>query len=206
MSELLLFDFDGVVIDSEKYYTLFWDEIGEEYLGRSEFCAEIKGCTLESIFATYFDASAQAAIEERLDRFEAEMPLEYIPGAVDFIKDARERGCRAAVVTSSSTKKMNNVYNRLPEITGMFDIIFSSKDFSESKPSPQCYLMAMSYFGAAPENTIVFEDSVKGLMSGKDSGALLVGLSTTNPAEIVGKYADYVIEDFTGHRYDEFLK
>jgi HAD superfamily hydrolase (TIGR01509 family) len=54
----------------------------------------------------------------------------------------------------------------------------------------------MARFGCKPDETVVFEDSVNGLKSGKASGALLVGLCTTNPEEILKEYTNLIIYNY----------
>ncbi|MGN0190710.1 MAG: HAD family hydrolase [Candidatus Cryptobacteroides sp.] len=196
-NKALLFDFDGVVTDSEKYYTGFWNEIGKTYLGRENFGLEIKGCTLISIFQNYFPKIVWQELAGKLDEQEGAMQYDYIPGFCEFILSAREKGYKTAIVTSSNQRKMQSVFSKRPELPGMFDHIFTSEDFTESKPSPHCYLKAMSFFGTDAGDSVVFEDSVNGLISGRDSGAVVVGLSTTNPEEVIAGYADLVVPDFT---------
>lgn len=195
----MLFDFDGVVVDTEKYYTIFWDSIGEKYLGQKDFCAKVKGTTLTSILDGYFSDMKDRwdEIVAELNAFEAEMPIEYIPGVVEFVKEAREKGYRTAVVTSSNRVKMETVYRKRPEIQEIFDIILTSEDFSASKPDPDCFIKGMERLDADREHTIVFEDSVYGLQAAKASGALVVGLTTTNPRDVVAKYSLIQIPDFT---------
>ena len=91
---------------------------------------------------------------------------------------------------------MENVYRCHPGFREMFDMILTSEDFSESKPSPYCYLKAMRLFGAGPEDCVVFEDSLAGLQAARASGAFVTALTTTNPEEVVRNYADLVIRDF----------
>ena len=107
-----LFDFDGVIMDTEGQYTLFWDRMGKKYLGVDGYGSIIKGQTLSRIFGNDFSGmeKEQAEIESMLDRFEAEMPYRFIPGLPDFFMELRSRGIRTAVVTSSSDKKMQNIY------------------------------------------------------------------------------------------------
>ena len=100
-------------------------------------------------------------------------------------------------MTSSNLPKMENVYRAHPDFKSMFDLILTSEDFTESKPSPYCYLKAMRLLGVGPQDTVVFEDSVSGLQSAKSSGAFVAGLLTTNPENVVREYADIVIKDFT---------
>lgn len=99
---VLLFDFDGVVVDSEKFYTILWDALGEEYLQRADFGNTVKGSTLNRILSTYFDDRKDLwpVIVERLDEFEKNMPYDYIPGVVEFLREGRRRGFSLAVVTS----------------------------------------------------------------------------------------------------------
>lgn len=96
---------------------------------------------------------------------------------------------------------MESVYSQIPEIRSMFDEILTSEDFNGSKPSPAPYLAAMERFGAGPEECVVFEDSVNGLISGRDSGAMLIGLLTSNTEETVSLYTDKYIPDFQNIKY-----
>ncbi len=205
----LLFDFDGVVVDSEKFYTILWDGIGKECLHCEDFGKAVKGSTLDCILSTYFGTRRDLwpEIAARLDKFEKDMPYDYIPGVVDFIKEGRRRGFKMAVVTSSNLQKMRSVYAKRPEIPGLFDAILTSEDFAASKPDPDCFLKGMARFGTDAAHTVVFEDSVNGLRSGKASGALVIGLTTTNPPEVVREYSSLQIPDFTDkERIFEFIE
>ena len=65
----------------------------------------------------------------------------------------------------------------------------------------------MAFFGTDAQDSTVFEDSVNGLISGRNSGAKVVGLSTTNPADIVAQYSDIVVPDFTdAEKLFEFIE
>lgn len=194
-----LFDLDGVIVDTEGFYSRFWDRIGKEQFGYTDFGGSIKGQTLENIFSTYFSCRTdlQEAIVADLDVLERDMPYEYVPGVVDFIAELKKAGVPRAVVTSSNRKKMANVYVRHPEFRDMFDIIFTGEDFSRSKPAPDCYLLGMDTFGAGPESTLIFEDSFSGLKAARDSGGFVVGLATTNSRDAIALLSDIVIDDFT---------
>jgi len=125
------------------------------------------------------------------------MKFNYVEGFEEFIHSLRQKGVKTAVVTSSNREKMESVYRQRPEFKSLFDAILTSEDFEESKPSPDCYLKGAARFGVKPEDCVVFEDSFNGLKSGRASGAYVVGLATTNPAEAIAPYADQVINDFT---------
>ena len=194
---IALFDLDGVILDTEGSYTAFWDDYGSRHFSEKDFGVKIKGQTLVKILGDYFpEENERKAITEAINDFERNMSYPFVPGVENYIKSLKSNGIRTAVVTSSNLLKMENVYRCHPGFREMFDIILTSEDFSESKPSPYCYLKAMRLFGAGPEDCVVFEDSLAGLQAARASGAFVTALTTTNPEEVVRNYADLVIRDF----------
>ena len=194
---IALFDLDGVILDTEGSYTAFWDDYGSRHFSEKDFGLKIKGQTLVKILGDYFpEENERKAITEAINDFERNMSYPFVPGVENYIKSMKSNGIKTAVVTSSNLLKMENVYRCHPGFREMFDIILTSEDFSESKPSPYCYLKAMRLFGAGPEDCVVFEDSLAGLQSARASGAFVTALTTTNPEEVVRNYADLVIRDF----------
>ena len=193
-----LFDLDGVILDTESQYTIFWEQVGLDYLGKAGFGTLIKGQTLVNIFQNYFpDKSQHEKITKALYDFEANMSLPYIPGAKEFILALKKAGVKLAVVTSSNEKKMANVYKKIPEFTSLFDKILTAEMFAKGKPAPDCYLLGAEVFQADIKNCVVFEDSFHGLEAGRSAGMKVVGLATTNPKEKIAHLSDIVIEDFT---------
>ena len=84
-----LFDFDGVVMDTEPQYTIYWDKIGKKYHPETEnFGLIIKGQTLAQIYDRYFRGmdDVQAEITAGLNIFEREMKYEYVAGVTEFMK------------------------------------------------------------------------------------------------------------------------
>lgn len=194
---IALFDLDGVILDTEGSYTAFWDDYGSRHFSEKDFGLKIKGQTLVKILGDYFpEENERKAITDAINDFERKMSYPLVPGVENYIKSLKSIGIRTAVVTSSNLLKMENVYRCHPGFREMFDMILTSEDFSESKPSPYCYLKAMRLFGAGPEDCVVFEDSLAGLQSARASGAFVTALTTTNPEEVVRNYADLVIRDF----------
>ena len=196
---IVLFDFDGVIVDTESQYTTFWNKMGMQYLGLEEFGHTIKGQTLVQIFGKYFNGmeKEQEEIVPQLDEFEKNMSYDYIPGAHEFMLSLKEAGIPMAIVTSSNDAKMANAYKAHPEITELVNAILTSEHFSKSKPDPECFVKGMEVLGGTPEDTFVFEDSFHGLAAGRASGAKVIGLSTTNPEEKISPLCDKVIKDFT---------
>lgn len=201
-----LFDFDGVVMDTETQYSLFWNKIGKQYFPQiEEFGRIIKGQTLVNIYAKYFAGmeKEQQDITARLNQFEKEMAYEYIPGVVDFMKDLRAHGVKMAIVTSSNDLKMANVYKAHPELKGLVDRILTAEMFTRSKPAPDCFLLGAEVFGTVPQNCVVFEDSFHGLEAGNAAGMAVVGLCTTNPKEAIADKCKLVMPDFTAFSFEK---
>lgn len=193
-----LFDFDGVIMDTETQYTVFWNAQGFKYLNEVNFGRRIKGQTLTQIYENHFSGmhEIQQEITAELNLFEKNMSYEYISGVVSFIGDLRNHGVKIAVVTSSNDEKMQNVYSAHPEFKEMVDRILTGEMFTRSKPAPDCFLLGMEIFGASPEDTYVFEDSFHGLQAGMSSGATVIGLATTNDRKSIEGKAHYIIDDF----------
>ena len=204
-----LFDFDGVVVDTEPQYSQFWGEQGRRYHPEiPDFAQLIKGTTLVQIFEKYFpgEEDVQQRIRKDLIDFEAHMDYTYVPGIMDFLADLRQHGVRSAVVTSSDRTKMASVYKARPELKERFDRILVAEDFARSKPFPDCYLMGAEVFGTVPERSFVFEDSFNGLKAGNAAGMTVIGLATTHPAEAIKDLAVTVINDFRHFTYNDMVR
>ena len=97
----VLFDFDGVVVDTETQYSIFWHKMGVDYLGMEDLESRVKGQTLVYIYNTFFPGmiKEQEEITAGLDRFEQEMTFEFIPGVESFIADL---GCAILISLSKN--------------------------------------------------------------------------------------------------------
>lgn len=197
---IALFDLDGVIMDTESQYSIFWNAMGKEYLGLEDFGKIIKGQTLFQIFGRHFDGMVreQEEIVRKLNEYEARMDYDYIPGADEFMKQLKAAGVPMAIVTSSNEPKMRNVRRAHPELWELADAVLTSEHFTKSKPDPECFLKGMEVLGGKPSETYVFEDSLHGINAGRAAGATVVGLATTNPREVIEPLCDIVIDDFRG--------
>lgn len=197
---IALFDLDGVIMDTESQYSIFWNMMGKEYLGLDDFGRIIKGQTLFQIFEGHFEGMAreQEEIVRRLNEYEAGMSYDYIPGADEFMRQLKASGVPMAIVTSSNEPKMKNVRKAHPELWELADAVLTSEHFTKSKPDPECFLKGMEVLGGKPSETYVFEDSLHGINAGRAAGAKVIGLATTNPRETISPLCDIVIDDFRG--------
>ena len=203
-----LFDFDGVVVDTEPQYTLFWDEKGKKYHPEiPDFGHHIKGQTLIQIYKQYFrqPEGLQDEITRQLLDYELTMHFEYIGGVVDFMKELREKGVKLAIVTSSNDAKMANAYREHPELKSMVDYIVTADRVTHSKPHPECFLLGAEMLGVEKDNCIVFEDSFHGIEAGNRAGMKVIGLATTNSAEAIADKCALVIPDFTDFSVEKMM-
>ena len=195
-----LFDLDGVIIDTESQYDVFWKATGEKYnRGIPGFEKLVKGITLPNILAQFFsDLSEDERIQIAKDNhlFDLQMDIQPIPGAMEFLQKAKEKAIPMGLVTSSNDEKLDYVFSQLP-IKNYFDTIVSADRITRGKPDPMCYLLAAQDLNVSPEACFVFEDSFNGIKSGNAAGMKVVGLSTTNPKESIEADCVLVIPDFT---------
>ena len=193
---LVLFDLDGVLVDTESGYSAFWSEIGRDYFPENAaFAQSIKGHTLTNILQTYFHDRQDLGtkVVQRLQAFEAGMAFPLLPGALDFVAHLRAKGVKTAVVTSSNREKMACLYRAIPDFGTHFDHIFTAEDAGRSKPAPDCYLNAAAHFGLPASQCAVFEDSASGLQAARSSGARVYGVATSLPVEELRKLCDEVV-------------
>lgn len=207
MTKGVLFDLDGVVVDSESIYTQFWSDIDKLYpTGVENFAIAIKGNTLQRILADYFpDNDVKQDILERIKDFEINMRYKPFAEAIRFINELKRNQFRIAIVTSSSQKKMDNLYAQNPGFREMFDAVVTGDMVSHSKPDPEPYLLGAKAIGVAPESCYVFEDSISGIESGIRAGATVIGLATTLPYDKIEGKAHLTINDFTGFHVGDML-
>lgn len=194
-----LFDFDGVIADTEHYYTDFWTIQGRIYFPEMpDFANQIKGRSLKTIYEDYFSClpKARKQIEQALKAQEADMKYPLVSGAAEFLQLSRQY-VKTALVTSSSESKMQHVYEQLPFIRESFDVIITAADIIRSKPSPECYLLAAESLGVTPDECVVFEDSEAGIQSAKNAGMKIAALATTLSRQTLMSLADTIIDNFT---------
>lgn len=200
----VLFDLDGVLVDSEGEYSVFWGGMGDRYGLPSTFSADIKGTTLGEILLS-FPEKDRDGIVKALHEFEDRMLYPVYPGVMEFLTELRANGIPSAIVTSSDDVKMGFLFSRHPELKDMVDFIVTGSMVSNSKPHPEGYLKGAELIGRDPADCFVFEDSMQGLEAGRRSGATVVGIATPNPREKVEKTAHKTIDGFAGFTLDDML-
>ncbi len=188
----MLFDLDGVIVDSEGEYSTFWGPMGARYGHPEGYADAIKGTNLKAILEGYPESDREMIVGE-LHKFEAQMKYPYLPGAYEFLTQLKQAGKRIALVTSSDNTKMDFLFARHPELRDFFDVIITGDMVKQGKPDPEGYRKAAEMLGLRPEECVVFEDSIQGITAGRAADAYVVGIATTNPPEKLEDKADTIV-------------
>lgn len=175
----VLWDMDGVLIDSERYY---WQEMNAYYEGLGVFLTEERKRTFIGASPMLNSAKVKqwypelpytaeeicaghvAALVRGLKRVEG-----LIDGVETWVARLHAEGCKHAVATSSNEEMLAYATEafRLGEV---FDTIVTSSNVKRAKPEPDIFLEAARRFGASPEECVVVEDSQNGVLAGKAAG------------------------------------
>jgi HAD superfamily hydrolase (TIGR01509 family) len=189
----LLFDMDGVLVDSEACIAeaairMFRDDFGVKvevaefapFVGTGEArylggVAEAHGITLD----------VEAAKARTYGLYFEIIPghLKEVRGARALVLACRERGIRSAVATSADRMKADANLRELGLSEADFDAVVTGLDVKRTKPWPDIYLEAATRIGLEPSACLVVEDAETGLRAGRAAGATCAGITTSFPAE-----------------------
>lgn len=191
----VLFDLDGVLLDSEGQYSIFWEQMDREHpTGIAQFASYIKGFHLTRILNYFENDHVRRQVLDRLLEFERCMHYEFFPGALEFVRDLSNAGVPIAIVTSSDRKKMQSLYSQHPEFPTLFDQIITGDMVTKAKPDPACFLLGARLLKLDIKDCIVLEDSRNGLIAGRESGALVIGIASTLNRDTVSQLSDLTLD------------
>lgn len=203
----VLFDLDGVLVDTEPTYTRIWEAIETKYpTGVPDFAHVIKGNTLPRILETYYPTQElRDLVTIELKKYENMMDYPVFDGVIEFLQQLKNAGISTAIVTSSNDIKMQQLAQQHPDFIAYFDAIITDSCVEHSKPHPDPYIKGAQALGVPSESCIVFEDSYAGLRSGNDAGAKVIAVASSNPREELAKQAHAVIDNFVGLTLDKVI-
>lgn len=182
MRSAVLFDLDGVLVDSEPLQLAVFGECLAEAglaLGPEELERRIvrEGATVATLLAegglvASADAVDAAVLERLLPRLAELAP---VPGAADAVRRAREAGHAVGLVSSSRRVAVEAKLERCG-LTGAFDAVVSREDVARLKPAPDPFLLAAELLGVEPGRCAVVEDADKGLLAARAAGMTAVAV------------------------------
>lgn len=189
MHKGLIFDLDGVLVDTAKYHFLAWKEIAAELgIPFDEKDNELlKGVSRQRSFEIILELSGMEMERSRQEEYckkKNEIYLEYIhkltekdvlPGAVGFLSHAREQGYKISL--GSASKNAKYILERL-DIRSFFDAIADGTNVSKAKPDPEVFVKGAQMLGLLPEECVVFEDSAAGILAAHNGNMKAVGIGS----------------------------
>ena len=198
----VLFDMDGVLVDSEYYICsaaiMMFKELGiiaspEDFkpftgMGENRYIGGVADnygiiIDIEKVKARTYEIY-QKIVRDKL------LPL---PGAYEFIEKCRKKGLRLALATSADRIKMQVNLKEIGLSDDIFDSIVSGIDVEQKKPFPEIYLRAAKNLGLEPNECLVVEDAISGIKAGKTAGCRCLALTTSFNAASLSE-ADWICE------------
>lgn len=203
----VLFDWDGVIIDSSAQHEESWERLATEERKNLPVDHFKKGFGMknERIIPELLGwATTEAEIRRLSLRKEAlyrdivrERGIAALPGVAVFLHRLRDAGVPFSVGSSTHRENINTILNVLG-FSGLFSGIVTAENVKQGKPHPDVFLKAAETIGRRPENCVVFEDAFVGIEAARAGGMKVVGVATTHPPGHLTERVDRVV-----HRLDE---
>jgi beta-phosphoglucomutase-like phosphatase (HAD superfamily) len=183
MIKAIIFDFDGVVVDTE---TAKFKELQNILKHRGlvlkkkdfkDMIGKKTGAFLSMKFPQMHESEINRIVDVRRRRLLSNFNGELIPGIkrlLGFIKSRKVR----ITLTTGSTKKIVEKILQAKGIKGFFDLIVTGEDFKQSKPSPECYEKTLERLKLSPSEVIVIEDAIAGIKAAKSAKCTVWGITT----------------------------
>jgi HAD superfamily hydrolase (TIGR01509 family) len=212
----LLFDFDGLLVDTESVARLAYEELYREHgheLPHDQWATLIgtigapwdPDAHLEELVGRPLDRAALT--EQRRTRERGLADLEELrPGVEGYFADAERLGLKTAVVSSSDTWWIERHLGRLGHLEGLDVIVAANGDTARAKPRPDLYLEALALLRLEPAEGIAFEDSPNGIRAAKSAGLVCVAVPNPITATMAFDEADLVLESLADVPLTELLE
>ena len=197
----LLFDFDGLIVDTETPSLASWQELYREHghelpLDRwATLVGTVGGWDPFETLEELVGPVDRVALRER--RLARELELgeieELRPGVLEYLEEAERRGLATAIVSSSSNWWIDRHLGRLERAEHFDAIVAANGDEERAKPRPTLYLEALDRLGLGAEEAVAFEDSPNGVRAAKAAGLFCVAVPNGVTATLALDEADLVV-------------
>ena len=198
----VLFDMDGVLVDSEAFICraaiLMFEEIGvkalpedfQSFVGMGE--NRYIGGVAES-HGVIVDIEQVKARTYEIYNMIVQDKLSPLPGAHEFISECKKKGLKLALATSADRIKMEINLKEIGLSYDSFNSIITGLDVKNKKPFPDIYIKAAKSIGLEPQECLVVEDAVSGIKAGKSAGCRCLAVTTSFDASVLQE-ADWICE------------
>lgn len=200
----LIFDFDGLILDTEMPDYISWQEVYNSYgveLPLKKWASIVGGNAesefepheyLESLTSTKVDRE-QIWVSRRKSYLTHLESQPILPGVVAYLEDAKKMNLKLAIASSSPNNWVSGHLSRLGLID-YFDVICTADDVEQTKPNPALFLLSAEKVGAKPDEVIVFEDSYNGVLAAKRAGMFVVAVPNQLTANLDLSQADLILK------------
>ncbi|MDA3865637.1 MAG: beta-phosphoglucomutase [Salinivirgaceae bacterium] len=205
MIKAILFDLDGVIVDTAKYHYIAWKALAEEMgfeftLAHNERLKGVSRMTsleilLEIGGVSKTDEEKKELAERKNEHYRTFItkmkPDEILPGMPEFLKGVKKAGLKAAI--GSASKNTPTILKQI-ELDTFFDAVVDGNKIAKAKPDPEVFLTGASELNVKPEECMVLEDAASGIEAALNGGMYSVGVGSP---DVLGK-AHCVIAGFEG--------
>lgn len=200
----MVFDMDGVVIDSHPMHRAAWRTFLEalgKTISEPELDVILDGGKREEILKHFLGELTQEQIVE-YGRLKDEIlrndvtPLEPMTGVVELLESLREAGIRLALATSATRHRVLRTLEELA-LSHYFENVVTGDDVATGKPDPAIYVLAAARMKEQPVNLLAVEDAVSGVKAARSAGMRCLGIAHNGRADslrLAG--ANPIVEDF----------
>ncbi|AOW10343.1 HAD family hydrolase [Flavobacterium gilvum] len=213
MIKTVIFDMDGVIVDTELVHRYaYYKQFGELAIEvPEEMYTSFTGLSTRNTFQKLKDHfQLQHEVEDLILRkrsifneaFDSKEDLALLEGVENLIKDFHQNGMQLIVASSASKETINRVFGRF-DLHQYFSHIVSGEDFPQSKPNPAIFEHAASLSVAPKNNCIVIEDSTNGVKAAKAASIFCVGYNSLHSKDQDLSLADLVINHFDELNYEK---
>jgi HAD superfamily hydrolase (TIGR01509 family) len=212
MLQTVIFDMDGVIVDTEPvhHYAYFehFKELNIEVT--EEMFATFTGNSTKNVFQKIKDnfgitTDTEALVQRKRtifnEAFDTKEDLFLIDGVEDLIKKLHQEGIQMVLASSASKVTIDRVFKRF-NLNQYFSHIVSGEDFPQSKPNPAIFIEAVRLSNTPKENCIIIEDSTNGIKAAHASGVFCVGYKSVNTKKQDYSLANVVIDRFEELNFD----
>ena len=209
MKYAVIFDMDGVVIDSNPLHEISWknflvkkglpfnDDIFDDIISGKTGSTSLRLLLGPGLADDVITAYVNEIDEEFQKILGDEENVSPMPGLVYFLQVIKAAGYKTALATSAPTANVELTLDKT-NLREFFDVILDKTDVSKGKPNPEVYLKTVSQLGIKKEHCVVFEDSRAGIESAINANLTVIGVTTGHSREeLQEEGVSMVIDDYT---------